>query len=152
MYLQIIPLVGAMLLSTVQFNHQSGQLSRSNGRLTVVITGFHSDAGEVSVALFNEATAFPKHPEKAVAILYSRITHGKSEAIFENLSPGQYAISVFHDENNNKKMDSNFFGVPKEGVGASNNAKGHLGPPKYQDAKFIFTGPDLTMSITITYL
>jgi uncharacterized protein (DUF2141 family) len=152
MYLQIIPLVGAMFLSIVQSKHQSGLLFQSTGRLTVVITGLHSDAGEVSVALFNEAAAFPKHPEKAVAILYSKIRNGKSEAVFENLSPGEYAISVFHDENNNKKMDSNFFGVPKEGVGASNNAKGHLGPPKYQDAKFVFIGPDLTMSITITYL
>jgi len=41
---------------------------------------------------------------------------------------GKYAVSVFHDENSNGKLDTNFLGIPREGVGASNNAKGHFGP------------------------
>jgi uncharacterized protein (DUF2141 family) len=127
-------------------------ISPSTGKLTVVITGFHSDSGEVSVSLFNQANAFPKQSEKALAIVYSKINNRKSETVFRNLPIGEYAISVFHDENNNKKMDSNLFGIPKEGVGASNNARGHFGPPKYEDAKFFFNGSDLTISISITYL
>jgi len=48
--------------------------------------------------------------------------------LFPGVAPGRYAVSVFHDENSNGKMDTNFIGIPREGVGASNNAKGHLGP------------------------
>ena len=32
-----------------------------------------------------------------------------------------------------------FFGIPKEAYGCSNNAKGFMGPPKYEDAKFMLT-------------
>jgi len=39
-----------------------------------------------------------------------------------------------HDENSNGKMDTNFIGMPREGVGASNNAKGHMGPLKFRAA------------------
>jgi len=141
-----------MLCSTVQPFKMHNHIPLATGRLTVVITGFHNDAGEACVSLFNQANAFPKQSEKAIAIVYSKINNKKSEAVFENLAPGEYAVSVFHDENNNKKMDSNFFGMPREGVGASNNAKGHFGPPKYQDAKILFSGSDLTISISITYL
>ena len=52
------------------------------------------------------------------------------------LPPGQYAFSVFYDENGNGKMDTNFIGIPKEPIAMSNNAKGKFGPPKYEDALF----------------
>jgi uncharacterized protein (DUF2141 family) len=49
-------------------------------------------------------------------------------------------------------MDSNFFGIPKEGVGASNDARGHPGPPHYKDAKFNFTGNARSVIIKLMYL
>jgi uncharacterized protein (DUF2141 family) len=61
-------------------------------------------------------------------------------------------VSVFHDENSNSKLDTNFMGIPREGVGASNKAKGHFGPPKFHDASFPFAGGRLDLQITITYL
>ena len=122
------------------------------GNLTVVITGFENNKGSASVALFDKADAFPKSSEKAVAIIYSKISDSKSVAVFEHLAAGEYAVSVYHDENDNRKMDTNLFGIPKEGVGASNNARGHFGPPKYQDAKFIFKGTNESISINIIYL
>ena len=41
--------------------------------------------------------------------------------MFTDLPAGVYAVSVFHDENMNQKLDKNFVGVPKEEYGASNN-------------------------------
>jgi uncharacterized protein (DUF2141 family) len=61
-------------------------------------------------------------------------------------------VSAFHDENSNGKMDTNFVGKPREGVGASNNAKGHFGPPKFDDAAFRYSGGHLDLSIAIAYL
>jgi uncharacterized protein (DUF2141 family) len=43
-------------------------------------------------------------------------------------------------------------GMPREGVGASNNAKGHFGPPKFDAAKFSFSGGRLELKISIIYL
>jgi uncharacterized protein (DUF2141 family) len=59
--------------------------------------------------------------------------------IFKDIPKGEYAVSFVHDENDNKKMDTNFIGIPKEDFGCSNNATGVMGPPKYEDAKFQLT-------------
>jgi uncharacterized protein (DUF2141 family) len=123
-----------------------------SGTLTVTILNFRNNMGQVSVALYNKEEAFPKSPDKAVKILYAPIKDKKAVVVFESLPPGEYAISVFHDENKNGKMDSNFFGIPKEGIGASNDARGHLGPPHYKDAKFNFNGRIQSMSINLVYL
>jgi uncharacterized protein (DUF2141 family) len=145
--------------SLILFFTLSGFLNRpvtdtctETGTLTIVITQFRNNLGEVSVAIFNQEQAFPKWSEKAVRSIYAPIMDRKSVVEFENLPAGEYAVSVYHDENNNKKMDANFFGIPKEGVGASNNARGHMGPPKYQDAKFTFNGKRQTIEIEIVYL
>ena len=50
--------------------------------------------------------------------------------------PGSYAVSVYHDQNDNGKLDRNFIGIPKEPVGTSNNPKVKFGKPKYEQAKF----------------
>jgi uncharacterized protein (DUF2141 family) len=58
---------------------------------------------------------------------------GAGELLFKNLSPGEYVVRIFHDENNNQKMDMNAFGMPTEGYGFSNEAIGNMGPPQYKD-------------------
>ena len=60
--------------------------------------------------------------------------------------------SVFHDEDNNKQLNTNFVGMPKEGIGVSRNAKGHFGPPKYEDAKFELNKAGESMVISLKYL
>jgi len=55
--------------------------------------------------------------------------------VFENLEPGDYAVSVIHDRNNNGKLDTNRLGIPKEGFAFGNNAMGIFGPPSFENAK-----------------
>lgn len=43
-------------------------------------------------------------------------------------------------------------GIPKEGVGASNDAKGHLGPPKFKDAMFRIDATSRSLLIHVNYL
>jgi uncharacterized protein (DUF2141 family) len=80
------------------------------------------------------------------------IENAKAECNFTDIAAGDYAVSVFHDENSNGKLDRNFIGMPKEGVGASNDAKGHFGPPKFNDAQFTYSGGQKTLTIHIQYL
>ena len=49
---------------------------------------------------------------------------------------GTYAIGLYIDANENEKMDTNFFGIPKEQFGFSNDAKGSFGPPSFESASF----------------
>jgi uncharacterized protein (DUF2141 family) len=63
---------------------------------------------------------------------------------------GTYAIACYHDENNNGKLDTKFMGIPKEGTGASNDARGTMGPPKFKDAKFQLVS-DTSVRIQMNY-
>lgn len=120
--------------------------------IRIDIDGLRSDRGQVLCELFSSAADFPKKPEKAMAHDESTILNGHAMCQFESIPSGTYAVSVFHDENSNGKLDTNFLGIPREGVGASNNAKGHLGPPKFSAAAFRHSGNRTALKITVKYL
>ncbi len=103
-------------------------------------------------ALFSPGNGFPSKAESAVAHTHAAVTNGHSVCEFQGIAPGRYAVSVFHDENSNGKMDANFIGIPKEGVGASNDAKGRLGPPKFDAAAFQYSGGTLELKIKLFYI
>jgi uncharacterized protein (DUF2141 family) len=56
-------------------------------------------------------------------------------------------LAAFHDENDNGKLDTNWIGIPKEGLASSNNAKGRMGPPKWRDASFEYPGGALVQQL-----
>lgn len=105
-------------------------------QITVFISGLDSNEGQVLIALHNEKAQFLKTAFKNAI---TKITNKKVMYTFKKIPVGEYAISVFHDKNSNNKMDVNFLGIPKEAYGCSNNTKGFMGPPKYEDAKFQLT-------------
>ena len=111
----------------------SGLVSAQNVNLTVAISGLKNDSGILQVGLFNSEGAFLKSIYKGVS---SEIKSNKATVTFLNVPKGEYAISVYHDKNKNGKLDTNFIGIPSEDFACSNNAKGFMGPPKYEDAKF----------------
>lgn len=120
--------------------------------IQVDIDGLRSDRGQVICALFSSAVDFPKKPGKATALATSQISQRQAVCEFRDIPPGTYAVSAFHDENSNDKLDTNFLGIPREGVGASNNAKGHFGPPKFSAAAFQYSGGRSDLKISINYL
>jgi uncharacterized protein (DUF2141 family) len=122
------------------------------GAIDVEIVGLRNNKGQVSCALYASAEGFPKDSQKAIHRDTSLISEKKTSCKFSGIEPGIYAVSVFHDENSNGKLDTNFLGIPREGVGASNDAKGHMGPPKFHAAQFQFSGGRLNLKITINYL
>ncbi|TMM29419.1 DUF2141 domain-containing protein [Polaribacter aestuariivivens] len=113
--------------------------------LTINISGLSSNKGKVLIALYNEEGQFLKKGFKGGM---SKITNKKVTYTLKDIPKGEYAVSFFHDENDNNKMDTNFFGIPKEDYGCSNNAKGFMGAPKYKDAKFQLS-KDQTIDIKI---
>ena len=120
--------------------------------IKVIVVGLHSNDGEVDCALFNSADGFPDDASKAIKTIKSKIENEQATCTFADVAPGDYAVSEFHDENGDGKLDRNFIGIPKEGVGASNDAAGHMGPPKFDDARFRFNGGFAVMTIHTRYL
>ncbi len=121
------------------------------GTLRLKITRLRNDRGKVNLSLYRSAEGYPSDSKKAFKNSIADIRHGTCEITFTHLPQGSYAISLIHDENGNGKMDTGFFGIPKEGYGASNDAKALLGPPKYADARFLLDKPEVHMEIRVRY-
>jgi len=120
------------------------------GDLTVRIERVRSDRGSIPGALYASEASYLNQP-RARATFKVQARGGDIEYVFRNLAPGQYALSVFHDENDNGVLDRNPFGIPREGYGFSNHAQGTRGPPVFGRAAFAFDGTLKTITITLRY-
>jgi uncharacterized protein (DUF2141 family) len=103
--------------------------------------------------IFRDAKGFPNDASHAIHTQAADIDPQTSSAqvVFADLPDGVYAVSVFHDENMNEKLDKNFVGVPKEGYGASNNPKKRMGPPTFDETKFQLSGTEQSVEIKLMY-
>lgn len=103
--------------------------------ISVHIRGIKSTKGHLYIGLYDEEKGFT-----GLTTTYAnKILKANSKNMhvtFKNIPKGNYAISIFHDENDNGKFDKNFFGVPKEGYGISNNARHALRAPTFKEAMF----------------
>ena len=121
---------------------------KNTGELTIVVTGLENEDGEVLIAVSNSRENYESKDSAFVGVNI-KIENKKAEYIFEELPFGEYAIKLFHDENMNGELDSNFLGIPTEDYGFSNNASGTFGPADYDDAKFLFEKTEMTMEISV---
>ena len=148
-----IPCAGliSILLFAVLARTASPQ-KESENPIRAHIEGLHSDQGQVVCALFADADDFPKRIDRACARVTARIMSGRATCEFPRVPVGVYAVSVFHDENLNGRLDTNWLGIPREGVGASNNPKPRMGPPKFTAAEFQHRGASMDVEIVMHYL
>ena len=116
-----------------------------NGTLKVKIEGVQEIKGSIAVALYSSEKDFLK---KDFRNIHYPIGNDEIVIEFKNLPAGTYGIGIFHDLNNNKELDKNFIGLPKEPYGFGNNAKGTFGPPSFEDASFVLAeGQSVFMTI-----
>ena len=119
----------------------------TQGRVKAAITGFKNEKGVCRACIFNNAESFAGKG-KPVQCVTVNISNKKTQVEFQNLPVGEYAVSVFHDANNNNQFDTNFLGIPKEGYGASRNNLPFAAAPGYQGNKFLVEDKS-TSSMTI---
>ena len=101
--------------------------------VTVTINNVRNAQGVVLVAICAKADFMHSHcgwRGRTAAHL------GAVSITIRDVPPGRYAAQAFHDENANSRLDRNVLGLPKEGMGVSNNAKMWMGRPKFDDAEF----------------
>jgi uncharacterized protein (DUF2141 family) len=119
--------------------------------LRVRLKGFTGTDGMVRVTLFTGKKGFPNKPKHAFRVGENTITGDQAAVTFTGIPFGTYGVGAFHDENDNGKMDTNFVGVPKEGYGASNDARGSFGPPSFEDAAFTVDRETVEIIINMEY-
>lgn len=102
--------------------------------LTVNITHLSKSGGTLRVALYKPGGKFGKTtPDfyKNIAI-----TQPENHQVVFEVPPGTYAIAIYHDLNDNNKLDRNMVGYPKEPFGFSNNYRPRVAAPDFEDCAF----------------
>lgn len=152
-FLGIAALSAGLYLTLTTLSPLLEAQSTGTATLTVHVTGARNAKGNIRVALFRDAKGFPNDTSHAIHTQAADIDPQTSSAqvVFADLPDGVYAVSVFHDENMNEKLDKNFVGVPKEGYGASNNPKKRMGPPTFDETKFQLSGTEQSVEIKLMY-
>ena len=123
----------------------------SKANLAITVKGLRNNKGVVLLALYTSAEGFPGQGENAVQRQAVVIINGKACAVFKNCAYGTYAVSIVHDENNNRKLDTGLFNIPVEGYGFSNDARGFAGPASFKDSAFQIQQKEMEITITAMY-
>ena len=116
----------------------------STADLTVNVSGFGTQQGNVMAALTDEAGYGGKPLRGSTEPVMGETV----KLIFKDLPVGTYAIRMFHDVDGNGEMNMNVFGIPTEPYAFSNNAKGMMGPAPWGDAKFDVSADGAVQNIT----
>jgi uncharacterized protein (DUF2141 family) len=118
----------------------------------VKILDIRNSTGGVACAIFESEAGFPtEFLLSATKVMIMKVRDTQARCDFEDLPPGDYALAVIHDENMNGKLDTNWFGIPSEGYGFSNDAKALLGAPSFSAAGFQYDGRTLDLTISLHY-
>lgn len=118
--------------------------SYSQLTLTIEINDIRNSKGQILVELSNEK-------EIVIKGITQNIIGNKCIIVIDNLKPGKYAFKYFHDENKNKKLDTNWIGIPTEGFGFSNNAEGTFGPPSFEKTVLVINENTILKCIPTYY-
>lgn len=137
-----------LLASEISFAQLDSLNLVDKGILVIKITGFESDVGECWFGLDNSEEVFESKDTVFIGKILP-IVNREVNLTIENVAYGNYAIRVFHDENSNGKLDTNFLGIPTENYGYSNNASGWFGPPSWEKAVFQLDEIKMTIEILV---
>ena len=121
-----------------------GEADENGVTIEATVTNVLKEGGKIVFALYDSSENFMKR--QPVSTKKVNALKGKVSVTFENVTPGNYAVIVLHDMNDNEQMDFDSSGMPKEDYGASNNAL-KMGPPNFNDAKFTVENKSVTLEI-----
>jgi len=121
--------------------------------LRIQVDGLRNAKGKVGTVIFKSPDGWPEDTAKAFRHGPADISPStlKATVIWENLPPGKYGVALIHDENGNRKLDRNLFGIPKEGFGFANNPHVGLSTPPFSAAITDVKCPTSEINIHMQY-
>ncbi|GAA4250430.1 DUF2141 domain-containing protein [Azospirillum formosense] len=134
-------------LAALAFGLATAQAAAAD--LSITVVNVTNAQGKVLVAVCTAETFLGPHCPYTAA---EPARPGSVTVVVHKVPPGTYAVQSFHDENQNLELDRNFLGLPKEGVGFSNDAPMRFGPPRYADAALVVAEPVTRTTLTLRYL
>lgn len=137
----------AMPLLTIAAQAEPQDPADQSRTLHVIIENARSARGNIHVDICPQASFLSKCPYSAEA----SARQGRVEVVVRGVPPGRYAAQITHDENGNKKVDRGLLGIPREGIGFSNNVRVRFRAPRFAEAAFEVTGGRQSISVRLQY-
>src|SRR5512136_2720824 len=143
-----------VFLAVLVFTNLSAlALAQSSCRgIHVKVLNIRNSTGTVDCALFDSPEGFPIEALfSARKVMVMKVRNKEARCDFEEIPRETYALAVFHDENMNGKLDTNWLGIPKEGYAFSNDVKALLAAPSFSDASFQYDGGIIEFTVSLHY-
>ena len=141
-YLILLVLIGFTGISNLQAQN-----------ITVNIQNLKTSKGEIILKVFQNQQDFEQQkPFKSFVFQKENIAEGKLTLQCSLPVNGTYGIVLLDDKNSNGKMDKNFIGMPKEGIGFSNCELSKMRKPDFEEFKFDISNEPATVTIKIKYM
>jgi len=142
-----LPLTVLLLSSFVLSAGPAPRPAPATQLVTIVVSELASTQAQVKLNFYNAPDKFLKDGQMAIRLFVK--PEGKKEiTVPVELAPGEWAVALTQDLNNNNKLDKNFLGIPTEPFAFSNNIKPRLAAPSFQQCKFTVDGPGQVVTIT----
>ncbi len=134
----LIFIVNIFLCTSATIVHAAADNS-SAVELTLIIENIKTVEGKIFIAIFDNDEDFMRRAINSKIVKPKQ--KGQMKVIFELAEPTEAAISIYHDADNNEKLNRNFIGLPSEPYGFTNNPRLTFGPPSFKGAKvYLITG------------
>lgn len=117
--------------------------------LNITLDNIRNTKGNLYIFIYKYENQYPYNPELHFEVIKKDVTNGKLTHTVNNLSKGEYAITLLDDENANQDLDK-LLGIPCEGFGFSNNVRPFLSLPKYAELTFDIDDSK-TINLTLQY-
>lgn len=139
------------LLAFLIASWQPASAQQHETNVQVRLAGLANSRGTIRIAIFNRAEGFPATHTKAARLLNLPAQKGLVEFSLHGLARGQYAIAVYHDENNDGQLNTNLLGIPQEGYAFSNNVRPKFSAPSFQQTAFTLPETGQQLDIKVKY-
>jgi len=139
------------LLIACGFLFSAPAFAQDDATLTIKIERVSKNRGNIRIAMYDGSNWGGTEGKPAAGSVVPAIP-GQTVVTLTGLKPGTYAIKTFQDENKNEKMDFDWFGIPTERFGFSNDAKPRFEQPSFDQAKFEVKPGTNEATITLRWL
>lgn len=118
----------------------------------VTVSGVENTSGHLIVSVYQTEQQFKENkPYKFNLVDKASAVNGTITTSFK-LEKGIYGIAVLDDENVNRKMDYNLFGIPTEGFGFSNYYHNTWSRPTLQNFQFKVDNTPVQVEVAMRYM
>ena len=121
-----------------------------NSTLEIDVSGLRSARGILLICLTANPASFPDCEGGRDSRLLRVFANKTGPIAVKGLAPGNYAISVVHDENGNGRLDKALL-IPREGFGFSRNPKITFGAPKFAAVEVSVGQGDVKVPVKMKY-